>query len=416
MGWIQSLITKLQNFLKSKPEIEKIPINELKDWLSNRSKEIISSTNFKVKEYTQKLKEKRWLLECYLDEWSKKISSEPVQRIFKNTREVLEDIVFSNENLGAIIEVNSKLKGRIDELIQEIEETDFSHNFTFLLKEDEKVIVSVNPLLKELVELEGIRDSFERTVTKSGLRKIETIVNKVSKLQDLMTQVEELRFQVQHKKNRLRSTNDIRQQKESELQQLRDDEKYASLKAVEAKRTKLEDSLENQKQTILEFFEDLKPLLEQYGCFEDNGMVKLYLENAYDTLIGDDGLIIIHILRHCKAALLENKFDLNAEEAQTAFAKLRNLEVLKKWQRDDFLFKRELEQLGKRSEEKEFFFKVDEIKYRLNHFMEQEEKIYEETVVVETQENDLSEEISRTKDLLENLISISLNKRIEVVT
>lgn len=421
MGWMLRLVVKVRKLLKGKPESEKVNLNELRDWLAHKSKEAIASSNFNLKDHSQRLKEKRWLLECYLDEWSKKASSEQVQKIFKKTREVLEQIVIPDENVGTILSVNSKLNGEVESLIREIEETDFSHNFAFLLKEEEKVIVSVNPLLKELIELESIRESFDRLATQSGLRKMEAILKKIGKLQELVTKVDEVRIQLENKRNKLKTTSEIRQQKEFELQQLREDQRYHSVKPMEYRKTELEDKLKQLRQAALKFFDDLKPILQHYCNFEGSEVdqkIRLYLGDAYTALVNDHGLTILPVLINCKAALLGNKFNLDAEEAQTILAKLKNLEIIKEWQKNDLLFKSELEQLGKEygSEEKEFITKLEDIKYRLDHFRGQEENIHEEAVIIESKESDLSEEIIRNKDLLQHLISISLNRKVEIVT
>lgn len=426
MGWLYSLIVKVRNFLKSKPELERISLSELKNGLTDKSKEVMALSNYNVKEHSQRLKEKRWLLECYLDEWSKKSSSEQVQKIFKKTREVLEQIVFPDEDLGTILLVNLRLNGEVESLITEIEETDFSHNFAFLLKDEERVIVSVNPLLKELIELESIRESFERVATQSGLRKIEVILKRISKLQELVSTVSELKSQIQNKRDKLKATKDRRQQKEFELQQLREDQRYGSIKAIENKKTELERRINEQKQAVLGFFEDLKSVLQQYSHFGNslgsdekvNEEIDLYLSDAYTALINDGKLTILEILTNCKAALLSNKFNLDAEEAQTILTRLRNFEILKKWQSDNLLFNSELDQLanGSRSDEKEFITKRDDIKYRLDHFIWQEERVHEETMIIESKESELSEEIIRNKDLLQNLISISLNRKVEIIT
>ena len=59
------------------PKIDNVHVNDLPDWVELRVEEIVSKNKLdeKLITYTNKLKDKRWLIEYKIEDWEKKINS-----------------------------------------------------------------------------------------------------------------------------------------------------------------------------------------------------------------------------------------------------------------------------------------------------------------------------------------------------
>src|SRR3989344_5356244 len=179
MGWLR----KLRLFFKPEPDLELIPLADAADWLQSEAKLVIKESKSSFLEPIKKLKNRRWMLECYLDDWEEKLHQEPhseISRILQETRKILEQITFAETiTFERILSLSKQLQLDFEFLIKLIEESSFVHNYAFFISDQEKEKITVNPLLKEILEMEGIRTDLEQCLTISGLRKMETIILKV---------------------------------------------------------------------------------------------------------------------------------------------------------------------------------------------------------------------------------------------
>ena len=94
MDWFSQWFKK-----KEIVEITPLKIEQLEDWIKLQSHKLMfkSELNQSLPPYIEKLKEKRWLLECYLDKWEEKVSNEEIKAFFSETRQLLDKITFSEK-------------------------------------------------------------------------------------------------------------------------------------------------------------------------------------------------------------------------------------------------------------------------------------------------------------------------------
>jgi len=76
MSWILNVFDKLGlTERENKNRVVEVHINDLQDWIKIRTEDIVYQ--FQLEEaqinYVNSLKDKRWALECKLDEWDQKI-------------------------------------------------------------------------------------------------------------------------------------------------------------------------------------------------------------------------------------------------------------------------------------------------------------------------------------------------------
>ena len=175
MGLLIKILEKL-GFIKmesSTSKIETVHVNDLPDWVELRIEEIVSKNKLdeKLINYTNKLKDKRWLLECKIEDWEKKINSlglsyktGEISTIFSETIKFLDLLTFPEElKIETVIELNEKIETELNKIQEQIEKSTFSHNYSFILTKDEKEL-AINPLLKEFIELNHAKKIFQEEI------------------------------------------------------------------------------------------------------------------------------------------------------------------------------------------------------------------------------------------------------------
>lgn len=419
MGWLLNLFKKL-DVVEVVADKEVIHINDLHDWLLVQYHVLLSRHEFdeELPRYVNQLKGKRWLLECKLDEWEKRISrdkKEELFTLFRDTRLLLDLLTFPEDNpLEYILKINRKLNSPLHKLISTLEKSPFASEFSFILNEEEKEQgIMVNPLLKELIELQSLHNEFERRVTETGLRAIGTLREKEEKINIYTNRLKQLKKIHFHAFERLQAATLKKKEKQIECNQVRENPAFKAIKKKKDQQLALKKQLEDEEQKVVTFFSKLRPLLQLYQG-EHQQLISSYLENSLKAFREDEGLSVMHVLQHFKALLQAEKLPLDSEQATVYFFlidKAQKGHLQQIYQRQISL-QRELDNL--KIPPSDFAAKVEESEYRLDHFSKQVNKLLE-------QKNAFNEEIARNqelrlkeKDLFEHLAKMRFEKDIEV--
>ena len=418
MDWFSQWFKK-----KEIVEITPLKIEQLEDWIKLQSHKLMfkSELNQSLPPYIEKLKEKRWLLECYLDKWEEKVSNEEIKAFFSETRQLLDKITFSEKiNISEISQLNYHLEENIEILIENIEKSSFAHNFTFILSEKDKQSqheITLNPLLKELIEINGMVKEIEQKITQSGFRIIESLVAKEKILKKSTIVIEEIGQQIRYKKEKLQQAEEKKNEKKKELSLLKNNPNYQKVNENHSKKKEMLTALKDKKRKIAELFFQFNPLLEQYErIYPKKMIVKNYLSDPYNTFLQDDSLLIIHILKNCKAALRDEMFTVPEDEDVV----LENLDksckgYLSELQHQHFSLQRKLKELESSIEDKTFIAKLEEAQYRLDHFSKQFKDLQDNVSAMENKSDEIGESQLATKRLFENMVRMSLGKGVEII-
>ncbi len=420
MEWL----LKIVDLFKREPRdgIRIIHLNDLKEWLDLQTQEILTSSNLDqdLKDYLAKIKEKRQFLEYKAEEWQKKITyfnknKFEINLFFQATRKLLNLLIFENENLESVLGLNSVFEPKLKKLIHAVEGNEFAQNFGFLLDEKEETIM-VNPLLKELLELDGLIRGFERKVTQCGYRKIETLKKKIFLLNDQTIQLHQTEEELNHKQAKLFDTKNKVGEKKSDLQKVKEDPEYLSQEMINREKEEIIRQIDDNKDKIFSFFSKLKPLLLEYKEFGfKRSLIDSYIENSVEAFFNDDSLLIRHALEHMKAILSSGKFTLSFKDANSILDTLENGEDnLEEIQKKNLKLSKELERFDELLQNKNLSLKVEDTNYRLEHFSEQIEKLGETILSLEEKTAELKERRDQEIELFQNLVRIGLGKNISV--
>lgn len=427
MGWILNVLDKLGLTEREKRSgAVEVHINDLQDWIKIRTEDIVYQ--FQLEEaqinYVNSLKDKRWALECKLDEWDQKIvqlglgstNTEDISRLFRNTRRFLELLTFPDKVLiKDLLELNSRLDLALEELQKALEASTFSYNYSFILSKDEKE-TDLNPLLKEIVDTRRLKDEFEDRIISSGYSKMENIRRKAFRLDELREKIKVLTESLTMKKEKLKMVEDRKMEKERELVLLEDNSDFSRLRNVAGKKQIYFKQMEELTSQINSWLAKVKPALKQYQeIYPGNKLVKDYLERPTDTFYTDEGLAILSLVKSLKQSLDENKILLNAASVESFLSAFHQQEELSKLHREYLQLKAEIRKSDiPHTVTRDLSFKLEEAKYRLDHFSNQFDKMEEEVNSVEEELRKTDVALKGELDLFQNLVKIALGKEMTV--
>ncbi|MBI2665886.1 hypothetical protein HYX12_04660, partial [Candidatus Woesearchaeota archaeon] len=323
MKWFSWLFNFFSKPLEKSVVVGTIHLHDMEDWLALEKHHLISKykLNSEIISYTNRLKDKRWELECKLDEWQQKIplgKRDDVNYFFVETRKFLDEISFTEElEVDTVMQMNRKLEPMLIELIASIEEDDFATHFSFLSDGTDSTSEydNLNPLLKELRVLNDSLTKFEQKITTTGIKTLENIEKKVEQLEGYTEQMHKQQKKFKLMKDRLQTAEAIKEEKESELIKLKQEENYKEISHLEKQREYLRKERDKLDDEVFSFFSRLKFILEKYLELQPHNLqVSSYIEDPVSAFLLDEGLGILHNLEHLKALLQQEKIKISPDE------------------------------------------------------------------------------------------------------
>ncbi len=428
MGLIADFFKNLfADEVEDNPEQIKIHINDLQDWVRIRTEEVVY--NHKLDEaltnYVNRFKDKRWSLEVKIDDWEKKIASlgltyktEDISTIFRTTKKFLDLITFPDKpTFKLIFDFNLEIEDDLEKLQKVVEASSFSYNYSFILSKEEKGL-AINPLLKELIDLTNLKEEFEKKISQSGYTKLGNLKRKALFLEESRDKLKQFRDELVAKGERLKNIEETKINKEKELISINEDPDHSKIIKAKARKEELFKKIEELDDLIFLFFSKLKPALRQFFDINPgNKLIKDYLDNCTETFYHDEGLAILSLLKNLKFAVEEGKIRLLPQQNEDLLALIEERDKLENLQKKYYRIIKELEKIEIPSSiNKDLSFKLEEAKYRLEHFSKQKEKIKGASSDLEEEIKDLQALLKRETELFQNLVKIALDKDIEIKT
>ena len=317
--------------------------------------------------------------------------------------------------IKSIFEQNTEFESHMEDLQKSIESSSFSYNYSFILSKEEKGL-AINPLLKELLSLINQKEDFEKKVLRSGYTKMENLQRKSLMIEETKDKLFGLQEEMNNKISRLKTIEETKEEKESELLSLNKDPQFSKIIKTEERKKILQKKIEELDDLIFLFFTKIKPALRQFSDLNPgNKLIKDYLNNSTVTFYEDEGLVIFSLLKNLKQAIEEGKVSLLLQQKDDILALIVEKDQLQSLQLKYKKITEEIKSLHLAPIiTKDISLKMDEAKYRLEHFSKQEEKIKTEMLEAEDEMKDLQALMNREIDLFQNLVKLALDKDIEI--
>lgn len=426
LNWWRRIYKFVRSFREeneSELVVEEIYLEHLNNWLEKKQLELITQARLEDESvtYVNKLKDKHWFLESKIEEWERLLSvkkifygKEDVRSFFVQTKELLSPWDFDQGiSVQEIIHLNQVLQQNLKKIIIRLEKSSFAHNFSFLFDENSSW-EEFNPLFSLLLELQDLVENFNRKLVQSGIRKFESLVLSKDRLEGHVEKIRQLNNLLREKNERLHTTQRKIQEKELQLFELKKDPLYQELEEELNQKKFGDEKRRRNALEIIEFFSELKPVLEEYRQFTpEKTQVDTYLSDPLDAFTKDENLFIIHLLKHLKAVLTTGKIEIPLSQL-TVLTSLIDRGIsgyLENLYRQRFISK---ETPQSSLLDKDLLLRMEEAEYRLNHFAQQVEILRKQAIEIEMQVKNEEKIKEQEQILFQDMVKVGLNKSVKL--
>jgi hypothetical protein len=412
--FIKKLLTK-----KEKVEERKIPLSELDQWLKEKSDVAFKNLNEKIIIITNRINEEilntKEKLEL-LKNAKLRNPNIPVRekQFMEGNREAyIKKVGIFLQNIKVPKEVNQlndfclSFEGNLETLgkttikpyhiLQEF----FSHESSVIAQKIKGLDNLVRELRKELKAsnidyLDGLRD------------KLKHIVNNIKKKEEFMEELEKKETEFDELKSEIENL-------KKKLENLKNTQDYQELEQMKKTEDELANQIRNEENSIFHFFSILEMAMKKFVriTYENEELLKKYIENPVETLVSDFDLRIIQLLQGMEKNMLNNKLKLKDKKRE------KTLEILRKLDKEflnSFLVKYgSLKKQQKEVEEKISTSDVRKKVIELNNSIEEKEN---RVRILENRINNLKSAIDKIdihrmkRELEEDINKISGNRTI----
>lgn len=270
---------------------------------------------------------------------------------------------------------------------------------------------------RELLEINTLRQQFEKKVLESGMRNVIVLQEKAIALQTIVAHRERAQQELMEKTQRLLTTEAKANEKRVELEELQKHPSFSKSKVLREQRNYNLQQVHAVEEEISRYFQLLLAVFQRYLSVEPQQRVVLsYVENPHKALLQDEGLQIVHVLRHCKALLQTDLFSLQGDKLQEVISVVDNgcNGYLHTLQKEYVASKGELEDARQQSVDTAFVMKLQDAEYRFQHFQMQVERLQARTEELEQELEEHEEHIAREQALFCNLVKIGFNRSVVI--
>ena len=337
-----NLIKKL--FSKHEVPEEKIGLNELNEWLGEKTKPIISDLNSNAHQIINKINDER----AKAAENIKKLEDAKLQNpniparakiIMEGNRTAfIKKISFFFNNIDLKFDNYYRLIKKCKDIENDInafgKATARSYQVLneFFAREAEIMamnVKSVESYLKEIINL----------VNNSKIMNIDKIKDDVAYIQNKIKLKDTYSNALNNANSDLKVNNDKKSELENKISQIKSSKDYAGYEKLLEEKKSIELKLNDVENALFHDFSVLEKALKKYAkiAFENEKLILEYLKNPITALVKDNDFEISKVLESLKKAIEGNKLDLDEKKNRKALEKINNLDsVYFTKMKDDF--------------------------------------------------------------------------------
>tara|TARA_Y100000310_G_scaffold318878_1_gene373447 strand:- start:15457 stop:16710 length:1254 start_codon:yes stop_codon:yes gene_type:complete len=331
-------------FAKEEVQEEKVPLNELNNWVDQKTKTIFDGLNVKINETIEKINDEK-------------------AKVTENLK-TLEDAQLQNpkipERVKTIMEGNRA--GFIKKVSFFSDKIDLKYNdYNELIEKSKNIENEINALGKgtaksyqvlgeffareagniaaNIKNIENYSKEIKDTVNNSKITNVDKIKKSVSEIENKIRLKKQHSSELENNKNDLQNNKNKKSEIENKINSTKSSEDYKNYERLLEEKEKISLELNNIENTLFHDFSVLEKSLKKYAkiAFENEKLILEYLGNPTLTLIKDSELVIVKILGNLKNAIEKNEFELDDRKKEKSLAKINDADsVYFTKMKDDF--------------------------------------------------------------------------------
>lgn len=413
----------LKNLFKEELTKEDVKLENLEQWLDNKSKpffedlrqfakENINEFNILLNQLTEQIKE----LE-YAEVNEKEKIEDRVKSIVQGHRtnyirrlNLFQRNITLPENLEyeTILDFLNKLESELNSLSKETTKSFYAVQHLFHKQAEE--------IAKIIAKISSLRDQFIKNIEDKKLIKLIELKKQIKELNNLIKKQKDLNIQFEEEKNKLLEIERLRKINQDKLEELKQGNKYLELRSFKGDLIDNENKTNELKNQILSLFAPLEAGLRKYEriTLDHIGLLRAYIDDAVIALLGDRELKILEISEKFKQSIEKGSIDLKDKK------KDKTIEAIDKINREvlESIFSQYEQLANKRSEiEKKIgnndsLEKEKDISYKIEHFNESLKRANK--LIEEINHNLERIDIDKEKDDIRNSVKDILRIEIDI--
>lgn len=389
------LIQKLRDLFEQQniPQEVVVSLHDLEQWLESEIQSVIrrSGIQKKILVHSNKLKEKRWIIEINTEEL---LAQNKSPELIPLLNEFLSQFYFPEQMTSSnILDLNQTLLENLPGLLKVI---DPSQRIQHAIQQ-------------ELYQIKEIIHEFEQVAEEISLSRFDSLRSRVKNLLQSQEKIVRLQEYIKEKNEKFQQAEKKREEKEKELQEAREDPTYKSIIEHKKKRKDLRSKSQHYQEKLLNYFTKINPALEQYSKFGSQPLLQTYLQSPLKALKQDESLSVLHTIQHLRALISNENVSLPLEKVTAIIETIDNIN-LETLARTYFSTERELES----ARPPPIPDKLEEVQYRLAHFTSQVDRLSDEVLQLDTeltqQKNSLRQELNH----FQRLLGVNLRKQVTI--
>lgn len=395
-------------FAKKEVEIEKLSLNELNAWLTNKTKFIFEDIDNKIKEIKSFVeKEKNNCFENLesLDKAELNNPKIPIRAkqamegnrasYIKKVKLFLDQIELNENNYDKLLEYCNEFNNQLENLAKNTFKS-YQIIQEFFANESSNVSANIKKLDDSIKELKN-------SIINSDINKVDNIKLKISDLKIKIERKNNLKKELIDEENNLNDLKKFKENKDKEIDNFKNSEQYSNHKNLLIKKDSILKQIDEHNDIMLHSFSVLEKAFKKYEriAYENKNLVKNYLNIPIKTLIRDENLNILNILGKLKSNLEDGKLELDEKKKQKSLNEVKKLDK-------DFIndFRKKHNELKEKNNKMDKDLEIDKIE-------EKNDELNKEIIGINSKIDDLTQKNKNLKEEFEKIDIEDLRSKLQ---
>lgn len=324
----------IKKLLAKKEEVEehKIPLSELNEWLKEKSDIAFKNLNEKITTITGKISQEILNTKENLELLKNAQLRNPnipirEKHFMEGNREAyIKRVGIFLQNVYVPKEINqtkdfcTSFEGNLDNLTKSTLKP-YHILQEFFAHESSAIAQNIRGLDNFVRELRGV-------IKDSSIGHLEGLKDKIRHLINKIKQKEQFMEELKRKEKEFEELKIEEESLEKELENLKSNQDYQELEQLKKTEQELADKIREEENSISHLFSTVEMAMKKYVriTYEDEEILKKYIENPVEALVGDFDSRITQILQGMEKNILNNRIELKDKKREKTLETLKKLE------------------------------------------------------------------------------------------
>lgn len=351
-------------------EIRKINLQEISEWLDNKSKPLIEELNFQIEKILMGINEEIQITRVNIDVLENAKLQNPnipfrAKQYMEGNRKAY---IRSVTSFLGHLEINNKdyfyLRGfcnMFDKLIIDMDKGTL-RSYTIL---QEFFSNETNKIAQNLKNFDDIFSELKSTMDNKKVVSLNHLKEKIKELEIKINQKMNIDLDFKSIEAEFTGSNNEKEEIMKNIEKFNKDDEHINFLNLNEEKNKKTNNNDFRQNDFLQSFSFLERALRKYShiAFDHEELVLDYLQQPIESLVKDKKLVILDILKNVESLIIENKLGIDEKKKEKPLEEIKKLNkgFFEQFLREYTVFKSELEDIEKQ-------IKISRVPEKLKYF------------------------------------------------